>query len=203
MSSNISLRIPTLTFLVFYLQGMISLGIVRIENKELGNVLSHLENGELAAGDVDLAKTTRVTSAIKDLDQGLERNFDNFVIDFEPEVSDEALRTEVDHDTTSSQAPPSKDDKFIDGTLLFSFMILRALIAVRSVNSESQQLMIQAVAFASLSRAIYEGRDWLQNPASLVLSAIKEFSHVYGLCFVLRSCNAFSRGDNDDDSDDI
>lgn len=114
---------------------------------------------------------------------------DNFKIDMDDE--------EVDEVDMEAQVEVEKSGSAVDSTLLFSFMVLRALVAVRSVNSDSQRLMWVGIALASLSRTIYEGRDFVSRPSSLVMSSLKEFSHVYGLCYVLR----FFPGSSSDDDE--
>merc|ERR550514_2456062 len=80
----------------------------------------------------------------------------------------------------------------IDGTLLFSFMVLRALAAGQSVNPDSNRLMWVGIAVAAVSRALYEGRDPLTHPSVLFVSSFKELSHVCGLSFVLQSFSSTS-----------
>lgn len=97
-----------------------------------------------------------------------------------------------DDEDEKDQSTTEASSSTIDGTLLFSFMVLRALAAGQSVNPESNRLMWIGIAVAAVSRTFYEGRDPLTNPSVLLVSSFKELSHVCGLSFVLQSFSTSS-----------
>ncbi|CAE7702546.1 unnamed protein product [Symbiodinium sp. CCMP2592] len=70
--------------------------------------------------------------------------------------------------------------------LLATFMILRAAVALRSLQENSQALMWQGIAFACFTRCI-AGRGLLgADAAAVLLTGLREFLHVYGLRTALR-----------------
>eukprot|EP00435_Cladocopium_sp_Y103_P026424 s922_g6.t1 len=83
---------------------------------------------------------------------------------------------------------PGKEQRFGDDSpvLLVSFMLLRAAVALRSLWEESETIMWQGIAFACFSRCIVKVSPDSGDAASLLLSGLREFLHVYGLRMVLR-----------------
>ncbi|CAE7363401.1 unnamed protein product [Symbiodinium natans] len=70
--------------------------------------------------------------------------------------------------------------------LLATFMLLRAAVALRSLQEDSQVLMWQGIAFACFTRCI-AGRGLPgADAAAVFLTGLREFLHVYGLRTALR-----------------
>mmetsp|Transcript_68855 Transcript_68855/g.108614 ORF Transcript_68855/g.108614 Transcript_68855/m.108614 type:complete len:120 (-) Transcript_68855:87-446(-) len=81
-----------------------------------------------------------------------------------------------------------REQRFGDDSpvLLVSFMLLRAAVALRSLWEGSETIMWQGIAFACFSRCIVKVSPDSGDAASLLLSGLREFLHVYGLRMVLR-----------------
>jgi len=86
------------------------------------------------------------------------------------------------------------EDIITVGLPMFSFMLLRVAVALRSVQDASTGVMWKGVAFACFTRCLAEGPPLFGDSkgevdaVALLMAGARELAHVYGLCLVLGRC---------------